>query len=48
MAASALNFEADRTQIHQVLAVRDRRGASGMDLRPDFEPQPAATANRSR
>ena len=39
MAASALNFEADRTQIHQVLAVRDERGVSGMDLRPDFEPR---------
>lgn len=33
MAASALNFEAGRTYIHQVLAVRpDGRGSSGMPL----------------
>jgi cyclopropane-fatty-acyl-phospholipid synthase len=38
MAASAMNFEAGRTQIHQVLAVRPDRGASGMNLRPNFEP----------
>jgi cyclopropane-fatty-acyl-phospholipid synthase len=38
MAASAVGFEAGRTQIHQVLAIRDDRGKSGMDLRPDFEP----------
>ncbi len=34
MAASALNFEAGRTQIHQVLAVRPDRGRSGLSLRP--------------
>ena len=33
MAASALNFEAGRTQIHQVLAVRAEDGRSGMALR---------------
>jgi cyclopropane-fatty-acyl-phospholipid synthase len=36
MAASALNFEAARTQIHQVLAVNDDRGSSGLALRPDW------------
>ncbi len=36
MAASALNFEADRTQVHQVLAVRPDRGRSGLPLRPAF------------
>jgi cyclopropane-fatty-acyl-phospholipid synthase len=39
MAASAVNFEAARTQIHQVLAVRDRAdGRSDMPRRPDWEP----------
>ena len=38
MAASAVNFEAGRTQIHQVLAVRDDHGRSGVGLRPDWEP----------
>lgn len=38
MAASAVNFEAAHTQIHQVLAVRPgRNGASGFPLRPTFE-----------
>lgn len=37
MAASAKNFEAGRTQIHQVLAVRPERGSSGFSLRPDWE-----------
>ncbi len=37
MAASALNFEAGRTQVHQVLGVRADRGRSGMPLRPAFE-----------
>jgi cyclopropane-fatty-acyl-phospholipid synthase len=38
MAASAVNFAAGRTQIHQVLAVRDNStGGSGMPLRPRFE-----------
>ena len=37
MAASALNFEAARTQIHQVLAVKvGDRGESGLPLRPRF------------
>jgi cyclopropane-fatty-acyl-phospholipid synthase len=37
MAASACNFDAARTQIHQVLAVRDDAGgASGMPRRPDW------------
>jgi cyclopropane-fatty-acyl-phospholipid synthase len=36
MAASALNFEAGRTQVHQVLAVRLDRGQSGLPLRPRF------------
>ena len=37
MAASALNFEAGRTQVHQVLAVRSDGGRSGLPLRPRFE-----------
>jgi cyclopropane-fatty-acyl-phospholipid synthase len=37
MAASAMNFEGARTQIHQVLAVRnDASGDSGMPRRPDW------------
>jgi cyclopropane-fatty-acyl-phospholipid synthase len=36
MAASALNFEAARTQIHQVLAVNNDKGSSGLPLRPDW------------
>ena len=36
MAASALNFEAGRTQVHQVLGVRSPGGRSGMPLRPDW------------
>jgi cyclopropane-fatty-acyl-phospholipid synthase len=36
MAASALNFEAGRTQIHQVLGVRNDGGTSGLPLRPQF------------
>jgi cyclopropane-fatty-acyl-phospholipid synthase len=39
MAASACNFEAERNQIHQVLAVRNEPdGRSHMPLRPDWEP----------
>ena len=34
MAGSALGFEAGRLQVHQVLAVRPDRGASGLPLRP--------------
>jgi cyclopropane-fatty-acyl-phospholipid synthase len=36
MAASALNFEAGRTQIHQVLAVKNDQGKSDLPLRPRF------------
>jgi cyclopropane-fatty-acyl-phospholipid synthase len=46
MAASALNFEAARTQIHQVLAVRDDHGASGFSLRPDWNGDGSASAPR--
>jgi cyclopropane-fatty-acyl-phospholipid synthase len=37
MAASALNFEAGRAQVHQVLAVRLDGGRSRLPLRPRFE-----------
>jgi cyclopropane-fatty-acyl-phospholipid synthase len=40
MAASALNFEAGRTQVHQVLAVRSDGGRSELPLRPRFEEGP--------
>lgn len=36
MAASALNFEAARTQVHQVLGVRAEGARSGMPLRASF------------
>ena len=36
MAASAINFERGRTQIHQILAVKPDAGASHMPLRPDW------------
>jgi cyclopropane-fatty-acyl-phospholipid synthase len=36
MAGAALNFEAGRTQVHQVLAVRSDGGRSEMPLRPDW------------
>jgi cyclopropane-fatty-acyl-phospholipid synthase len=36
MAGAALNFEAGRTQIHQVLAVKAPLGRSGLPLRPDW------------
>ena len=36
MAGAALNFEAGRTRIHQVLAVRPASGRSGMVLRPSW------------
>jgi cyclopropane-fatty-acyl-phospholipid synthase len=36
MAASAINFEAGRTQVHQILAVPSEGGRSGMALRPDW------------
>jgi cyclopropane-fatty-acyl-phospholipid synthase len=34
MAGSALAFETNRTQVHQLLAVRPERGRSGLPLRP--------------
>jgi cyclopropane-fatty-acyl-phospholipid synthase len=37
MAASAVNFEANRTQVHQVLAVKPDGGSSRLPLRPRFE-----------
>jgi cyclopropane-fatty-acyl-phospholipid synthase len=37
MSGSALNFEAGRTQVHQVLAVKAEGGRSGLPLRPTFE-----------
>jgi cyclopropane-fatty-acyl-phospholipid synthase len=36
LAGSALAFEADRTQVHQVLATKTTDGVSGMPLRPGF------------
>jgi cyclopropane-fatty-acyl-phospholipid synthase len=36
IAASAVGFESNRIQIHQVLATRSDGGASGMPLRPTF------------
>jgi cyclopropane-fatty-acyl-phospholipid synthase len=42
MAASAINFEAERTHIHQVLATRNHAdGTSAMPRRPDWEPAAA-------
>ena len=40
MAGSALNFEANGTQIHQVLAVKPDDGRSGMPLAPAIGVQP--------
>jgi cyclopropane-fatty-acyl-phospholipid synthase len=37
MAGSAIAFETNRTQVHQLLAVRPERGRSGFPLRPDKE-----------
>lgn len=42
MAASAVNFEEGRTQVHQVLSVRPDGARSGMPLRPDWERTPLA------
>jgi cyclopropane-fatty-acyl-phospholipid synthase len=36
MAAGALNFEANRVQVHQMLAVRPDDGRSGLPPRPDW------------
>jgi cyclopropane-fatty-acyl-phospholipid synthase len=44
MAASAVGFEDGALQLHQVLAVRQEQGASGMPLRPDFEPSNVGNA----
>jgi cyclopropane-fatty-acyl-phospholipid synthase len=41
LAGSAMNFEANRTQVHQVLAVRTEAGRSGMPLRPAYEEEGA-------
>jgi cyclopropane-fatty-acyl-phospholipid synthase len=46
MAASAVNFEANRTQIHQVLADKPDRGRSGMPLRPTWDTTPLTEAPR--
>ncbi len=43
MAASAVNFEAGRTQVHQVLAVKAVQGRSGMPRRPDWDATPLAS-----
>ena len=37
MAASAINFESGRIQVHQILAVPGDRAASGMPRRPDWD-----------
>jgi cyclopropane-fatty-acyl-phospholipid synthase len=37
MAASAIQFETNRTQVHQVLAVKPDLGRSELPLRPRFE-----------
>ncbi|MEY2433926.1 MAG: cyclopropane-fatty-acyl-phospholipid synthase [Acidimicrobiaceae bacterium] len=37
MAGSALNFEANRSQIHQVLGVKPANGSSAMPWRPDWK-----------
>ena len=36
IAAAAVGFATNRTQIHQVLAVKSVDGRSGFPLRPDF------------
>jgi cyclopropane-fatty-acyl-phospholipid synthase len=48
MAASAVNFEDARTQVHQVLAVRPDHGRSGMPLRPDWELVPLTVHDDAR
>jgi cyclopropane-fatty-acyl-phospholipid synthase len=40
MAASACNFEAGRSEVHQVLAVRAERGRSGTARRPGWDARP--------
>jgi cyclopropane-fatty-acyl-phospholipid synthase len=50
MAGSRLGFERNQIQLHQMLGVRlDEAGASGMPLRPDWEPTaPAQDAARGQ
>jgi cyclopropane-fatty-acyl-phospholipid synthase len=43
MAASAMNFEAERNEIHQTLAVRPAAGRSGMPRRPDWDRAPLSS-----
>ncbi|HTL83832.1 MAG TPA: cyclopropane-fatty-acyl-phospholipid synthase family protein [Acidimicrobiia bacterium] len=43
MAASAVNFEAERNEIHQTLAVRPAAGRSGMPRRPDWDRVPLSS-----
>lgn len=40
MAASALLFELNEIQVHQVLAVKTEAGVSGFSLRPDWDTEP--------
>jgi len=44
MAGSAVNFEANRTQIHQILAVKPDKGRSEMPLRPSWDNTPLTAA----
>ena len=49
MAASAVNFEADRNRIHQVLAVKPALGGdAGMPARPTWEREPLADPTLAR
>jgi cyclopropane-fatty-acyl-phospholipid synthase len=47
MAASAINFESGRTQIHQVLAVPGFKARSGMPRRPDWDATALSTPGRA-
>ncbi len=44
MAGSAVNFETNDTQIHQMLAVKPEKGRSGMPLRPAWDNTPLTAA----
>src|SRR5262245_11935646 len=49
MAGSALNFEADRTRIHQILAVKPTPGGeAAMPARPTWEREPLASPTLAR
>ena len=49
MAGSAMNFEADRNRIHQVLAVNtDEVGRSAMPARPNWERRPLSSESLAR